>query len=215
MDAIGIWGATVGRGSGIGNDILRRLASDGSRVIYVFGRSEDKLRKLMAENPKVRDSFTWDIASEDKSEPYQDYLVKNEVKTLICTVGTGIGDPLPFLAQKDMTAMVMSNLVVPSMIMKYSMVPMKKLKGGRIIMFGSIVSFRPFEGASGYVGTKAGLRGMIEATRSELGRAFPEVSIHAIYTTTVAKLGLESVANTVLYLTGLPFGTHADIILDR
>lgn len=159
--------------------------------------------------------FTWDVENEEKSALYQNYIVDNNIKTLICCVGIGVGDPLPFLTKKDFIAMINSNLLVPSLIIKHSIVPLKRLQGGRIIVFGSVVAFKPSDGFSGYVGTKTGLRGIVEATRNEIKGAFQEVSLHAIYPTNVKRVEMSSVVEATLFLTTLPFGVNADIILDK
>jgi short-subunit dehydrogenase len=215
MDSIGIWGATTSKGSGIGNEILRKLTKNSEQPIYLFGRSTSKLEKAVGNLTNVKGIFTWDVENEEKSTLYQNYIVDNNIRTLICCIGTGVGDPLPFLTKKDFIAMINSNLLVPSLIIKHSIVPLKRLQGGRIIVFGSIVAFKPSDGASGYVGTKTGLRGIVEATRNEIKAAFPEVSLHAIYANSAKRVGLSSVVEATLFLTTLPFGVSADIILDK
>jgi short-subunit dehydrogenase len=216
MEAVGIWGATVARGSGIGREILRRLAANNEQQpIYLFGRSQAKLEETAKNFGNVKGLFAWDIEKEDKVALYAEYLVSNNIKTLICSVGVGIGDPLPFLTKNDFLSMVNSNLIVPTLIIKYSLVPLKKLQGGRIIVFGSIVAVKPSDGASGYTASKTGLKGLIEATRHELKKTFPEVSLHSIYATSVNKIGINSVIESTFLLTRLPYGVHADIILDK
>jgi short-subunit dehydrogenase len=215
MEAIGIWGATPARGSGIGREILRTLAANNEPPVYLFGRYQNKLEETARNFANVKGIFAWDIENEDKASQFQDYVINNNIRTLICCVGIGVGDPLPFLTKKDLIAMGNSNRVVPSLIIKYSIAPMKKLHGGRLIIFGSIVAFKPSDGASGYVGTKMGLRGVVEASRNEIKTAFQEVSLHAIYATSANKIGLSSVVDSTLFLTKLPFGINADIILDK
>jgi NAD(P)-dependent dehydrogenase (short-subunit alcohol dehydrogenase family) len=110
--------------------------------------------------------------------------------------------------------MIEANLVSPFMILKSSLLPMKQLDGGRIIMFGSITSFQPQQGACGYAATKMALRGLVESTRRELRMGFQSVSVHGVYTGPVSKVGIASIVDAVSYLLRVPFGVHADVILD-
>jgi NAD(P)-dependent dehydrogenase (short-subunit alcohol dehydrogenase family) len=60
-------------------------------------------------------------------------LIDNGIKTVISTVGVGIGHPIPFLTQAELKDMVEANLVSPFMILKNSLLPLKHLNGGRVI----------------------------------------------------------------------------------
>jgi short-subunit dehydrogenase len=214
MEAIGIWGATHSRGSGIGRSILRQLAGDPNVAVHVFCRSEEKQRELSAEFESIKGSLVWDLRDETSSERYQQYLVDNGIRSVISTVGVGIANPIPFLTQAELMEMVESNLVAPFMILKHTLLPMKQLNGGRVIMFGSITSFRTAEGASGYSATKMALRGLLESTRRELRMGFSSVSLSGVYSGSISKVGLTSVVEAVSYLLRLPFGVHADVIVD-
>jgi NAD(P)-dependent dehydrogenase (short-subunit alcohol dehydrogenase family) len=110
--------------------------------------------------------------------------------------------------------MVEANLTSAFMILKYSLLPMKRLSGGRIILFGSITSFRPEEGACGYTATKMALRGLVESARRELKMGFASISVHGVYPGSVKKVGMASVVDAVCYLLRLRHGVHADIILN-
>ena len=65
--------------------------------------------------------------------------------------------------------MVEANLMMLS-ILKYSLLPMEQLQGGRIILFGSIASFGPEEGACGHSATNGAQRiGGVGAEGTEEG----------------------------------------------
>lgn len=129
-------------------------------------------------------------------------------------MGFGVGNPIPFLSQPELSEMVEANLVSPFMILKHSLLPLKQLNGGRVIVFGSITSFKAEEGASGYTATKMAVRGLIEATRRELKSGFQSVSVHGVYTGSMSKVGISSVLDAVSCLVHMPCGVHADIIID-
>lgn len=214
METIGIWGATTARGSGIGKAIVERLTSEVNTFVHVFGRSKTKIAKLRNEFTAIKGSLIWDLKDESKVDKYQRYLTENNVKTVISTVGMGIGNPIFFLTQPELKEMVEANLMSPFMILKYSALPLKQLNGGRIIMFGSITSMRAEEGACGYSATKMALRGLMEASRRELRDGFQSVSIHGVYAGSVNKIQITSVVEAVRYLCRLPYGVHADIIVN-
>ena len=81
-------------------------------------------------------------------------------------------------------------------------------------MFGSITSFQAEQGASGYSATKMALRGLVEAARRELREGFRSGSVHGVYAGNVNKVQMGSVVDAGCYLCRLPYGVHADIIID-
>lgn len=214
METIGIWGTTPGRGSGIGKAILERLATANNTAVHVFGRSETGIQKIRAAFPAVKGSLIWDLRDETKAGTYQQYLTEHGIKTVISTVGVGIGNPILFLTQPELSTMVDANLISPFMILKYSALPLKQIDGGRVIMFGSITSIRIDQGACGYSATKMALKGLVEAARRELRTGFQSVSVHGVYTGNANKVQMASIVEAVCYLSRLPCGVHADIILD-
>jgi NAD(P)-dependent dehydrogenase (short-subunit alcohol dehydrogenase family) len=214
METIGIWGTASAGGSGIGKAIIERLTADANTFIHVFGRSRTKIAKLCSEFAAIKGSLIWNLRDESKVDEYQRYLTENGVTTVICTVGVGIGNPILFLTQPELKEMLEANLISPFMILKYSALPLKQLHGGRIIMFGSIASMRAEEGACGYSATKMALRGLVEASRRELKDGFQSVSVHGVYAGSVSKVHMASVVEAVRYLCLLPYGVHADIIVN-
>lgn len=213
MDAIGIWGATSGRGSGIGKSVLEKLTVSPNTSVFVFGRSEVKVSELSSSFPPVKGSLVWDLRDEVAGEQYQKYLVANHIQTVISTVGLGVSNPVPFLTREELTEMVEANLMSAFTILKYSLLPMKQLQGGRIILFGSIASFGPEEGACGYSATKMALRGLVESARKELRKGFESISVHGVYPASVRKIGTACVVDAVCYLLLVPYGVHSDVIL--
>ncbi|MHB0995931.1 MAG: SDR family NAD(P)-dependent oxidoreductase [Elusimicrobiales bacterium] len=213
MEPIGIWGAAPGRGDGIGKSILEKLVKE-HNAVHVFGRSKDKIHALRKTFDTVKGSHVWDLRDESRAESYQKYLSENNIRTVISTVGAGVGNPIPFLSQGELTEMVEANLVSPFMILKHSLLPLKQLNGGRVIIFGSITSIKAEEGASGYTATKMAIRGMIEAARRELKSGFQMVSVHGVYTGSMRKVGIASVLEAITCLTHIPYGVHTDIIID-
>jgi short-subunit dehydrogenase len=181
----------------------------------VLGRSAAKVAELRSAFPAVKGSFVWDLRDEAQAEAYQRYLSENGIKTVINAVGSGVANPIPFLSQPELREMVEANLVSPFMILKNSLLPLKQLNGGRVIMFGSITSYRPEEGASGYSATKMALRGLVEAARRELRNGFQSVSVHGIYAGSVKKVRMTSVVDAVCgYLLRLPYGVQAYVIVN-
>jgi short-subunit dehydrogenase len=179
----------------------------------VFGRSDEKVNELCSRFPSIKGSLVWDLRDEAPAARYQQYLAENGIRAIISTVGLGVGNPIPFLTQGELQGMIGANLMSPFMILKYSLLPLKQLKGGEIIMFGSITSFQPEQGACGYTATKMALRGLVESTRRELRMGFQSLSVHGVYTANVTKIGIASILDAVSFLLRLPYGVHADVIV--
>lgn len=180
----------------------------------MFGRSQTKIEELRGDFTAIKGSFIWDLRDESKVEQYQRYLKENNIQTVINAVGVGIGHPLPFLTQAELTEMIEANLMSPFMILKNSALALKQLGGGRVIMFGSITSLRTEEGACGYSATKMAVRGLVEAARRELKNGFQKVSVHGVYTGSVKKVQMTSIVEAVRYLGRLPCGVHADVAVN-
>lgn len=154
------------------------------------------------------------MRDESKAESYRSYLAENDIRTVISTVGVGVGNPVPFLSQGELAEMIEANLVSPFMILKHSLLPLKQLNGGRIIIFGSITSVKAEEGAAGYTATKMAIKGMIDAARRELKNGFQTVSVHGVYTGSMRKVGIASVLEAINCLTRMPYGVHTDVVID-
>ena len=182
--------------------------------VYVFGRSKSKLEELLIEYPRIKGIFQWDLRDETLTKLYQDYLLRNNIASIVDVIGRGYPNPIPFLSLNEMQDMIDSNLVSQFTILKSSLVPFKHKERGRMIFFNSIVSFRPNEGASGYVASKMGLRGLLESARYELRMGFKEISLHGLYMQNVARIQMKTAIDSVFYLLNLPYGTQADIIVD-
>jgi short-subunit dehydrogenase len=182
--------------------------------VHVLGRSEEALAELRKAFAAVKGSWAWDLRDEGKAEAYQRYLTDNRIRTVVSTVGVGIGNPLPLLSQSELGAMVEANLVSPFMILKHSLVPLKQQGGGRIIVFGSITSIIAQEGASGYSASKMAIRGLLEAARRELRNGFQMISLHGVYTGSVERIKMSSAVEAVRYLARLHCGVHADVIVN-
>lgn len=180
----------------------------------MFARSDTKIDKLTVTLPKIRGSMAWELKDEDRSENYRRYLVDNDINNIVSTVGLGIGSPIPFLSHGELNEMIAANLVSPFLILKHSALSLKQLGGGRIVLFGSIVSIQPEQGASGYSATKMGLRGLVESARRELKNGFKSVSVHCVYSGNVKKVEMGSLVDAVCYLLRLPYGVNADVVLD-
>lgn len=181
--------------------------------MFLFGRNPDKLSAVLNKYGAAKGTFVYDIEKGDKTSEYADYLLRNKIQTVISTVGVGRGGKLQDLDPKDLFEMTRANFIVPSLILKSSVEPLERIGGGRVILFGSIVSVRPQEGSSGYSGTKAALKGLIDSARNELRDFCPAVSIHGIYSTTFDYVGYDTILNSILYLMGTKFGINIDVVI--
>lgn len=54
----------------------------------------------------------------------------------------------------------------------------------------------------------------MEASRRELKNGFQSVSVHGVYTGSVSKVQMSSIVEAVCYLCRLPYGVHADVVIN-
>ncbi len=161
----------TGASGGLGAEFARLCAADGRNLILV-GRRGDKLSTLAAE---LGTDITIHIIAQDLSEHGAAEKVYKRIRRLRARVdqvinNAGSGDYAPFeranpVRQEHMIALnitavtILTNLFLPDMI---------KVKRGRILNIGSVVSFAPLPNMSVYAASKAFVLSFSEALSAEL-----------------------------------------------
>ncbi len=163
----------TGASSGIGRELARRFAADGSRLILV-ARKGDALEELAAELRKAHkiqsQVFTADLALPETPARLLAHLQAAGVKVDVLVNNAGFGAhgrfaELPLQRQLDMlqvnvTALThLTRLMLPGMIERHH---------GGILNVASTAAFQPGPGMAVYFATKAYVLSFTEALAEEL-----------------------------------------------
>lgn len=163
----------TGASSGIGWELARRFAADGSRLILV-ARNEAKLREL-AEDLRVRHGTESLILARDLSEPHAASRLFAELKqrgqepdVLVNNAGFGqFGQfmDIPLNRHLNMLQLNMATLVE----LTHQCLPgMLQRRQGSILNLGSTASFQPGPNSAVYYASKAFVLSFSEALWKEL-----------------------------------------------
>lgn len=185
METVLLWGATKGKGSGIGTVLNNHLIEREYKVI-IAGRNREKLESVN-ENLFVSE-YPID------ANKYTKILENNSVKTIISCVGTGYGESLPFIEDSSINEMVQANLLVNLDIIKKSINYLKG-KNGNIIILNSIAGMEAKEGSSIYAATKFALRGLVESLRTEIEPY--HIGLSSVYFQNIHKIGVNPVLDSI------------------
>lgn len=160
----------TGAGSGIGRATVRRFASEGARVIAAdldLDAARETCEGLDAR--AVRADVTDRAAVEA--------LVAHEEHLDVYFNNAGIPEavkPLAEITREEWDAVIEVNLTA---LFLAAQVAAPKLKGGSLLVTGSIIANRPRSGLAAYVASKAGVVGLARALAVELA---PDVRVNVI-----------------------------------
>ena len=142
--------------------MARRLSADGHTV---YGTVRREVEHLAGVN-----YLKADVRSEQDAVAAVDAVVAAEgrIDTLICNAGMGIGGPVEFSSEKDITLQMDTNFMGQVRFIKAALPHMRAARRGRIICFSSIggVMGLPLQGY--YSASKFAVEGFCEALRMEV-----------------------------------------------
>lgn len=170
----------TGASSGIGEALSYEYSKLGFDVILV-ARSKDKLVKVAQKckihktNPIVLDA---DLSLESEVYRIFKYLKDNNISVDILCNNAGFGDYNHFseMNQSKLLQMIQVNITSLSLL-TYLIIPqMKSKNSGQIIFIGSIFSYLPVPKYAIYAATKAFVRSLSLAIKSELSKTNIQVS---------------------------------------
>jgi uncharacterized protein len=172
----------TGASSGLGVDFARELAARGHGVTLV-ARREDRLRELAIElGDAVRtEVIVCDLAdSRDRARLFQEIERRGlTVDILVNNAGIFRAGTVANSTVEDEIALVRVNVEAVTDLTTRAVQLMVPRGRGAILNVGSVASFAPTPGQSGYSGTKAFVRHYTEALRVEL--AGTGVTVAALY----------------------------------
>jgi 3-oxoacyl-[acyl-carrier protein] reductase len=156
----------TGAGSGIGRATARRFAQEGARVIAA-DLDLEACADLDARAVRADVTRRADIEALIAEEPRLDVYFSN----------AGIPEaikPLASITREEWDAVIDVNLTA---LFLAAQVAAPKLKGGTLLVTGSIIANRPRPGLAAYVASKAGVVGLARALAVELA---PDVRVNVI-----------------------------------
>jgi len=162
----------TGGSRGIGEGIVRRLASDGAAVAFTYFSSEEKAKQLAGE---IKDAggnvlpIKADSASAEDVRAAVDQVAKElgELDIFVNNAGILIQGGVDRYSLEDFDRMLAINVRAAFVGIQAASEHMKG--GGRIILIGSITAVRTaFPGSSVYSMTKAALTGLVRGAAIDL-----------------------------------------------
>ena len=169
---IGKVALVTGGSRGIGEGIVRRLASDGAAVAFTYSSSEEKAKQLAGE---IKDAggnvlpIKADSASAEDVRAAVDQVAKElgELDIFVNNAGILIQGGVDRYSLEDFDRMLAINVRAAFVGIQAASEHMKG--GGRIILIGSITAVRTaFPGSSVYSMTKAALTGLVRGAAIDL-----------------------------------------------
>ena len=162
----------TGGSRGIGQGIVRRLASDGAAVAFTYSSSEEKAKRLAseieAEGGRVL-PIKADSASAEDVRAAVDQVEKQwgELDIFVNNAGIMIRGSVETYSLEDFDRMLAINVRAAFVGIQAASEHMKE--GGRIILIGSNTAVRTaFPGGSIYSMTKAALTGLVRGAAIDL-----------------------------------------------
>ena len=201
----------TGGSRGIGEGIVRRLASDGAAVAFTYSSSEEKAKQLAGE---IKDAggnvlpIKADSASAEDVRAAVDQVAKElgELDIFVNNAGILILGGVDRYSLEDFDRMLAINVRAAFVGIQAASEHMKG--GGRIILIGSITAVRTaFPGSSVYSMTKAALTGLVRGAAIDLApRAITVNNVQPGPTATDMSAPHAELAKTLI-----PLGRMADV----
>lgn len=205
----------TGGGRGIGQEIAKKLASEGAKVAVVSrsasscGKSADEINALYPGSCKV---FAVDVADYEAVQELGAKIIEEygTVNILVNNAGVTRDGLLMRMKEEDWDTVLDTNLKGAFNTVKAFMRPMMKAEDARIINIASVIGIIGNGGQGNYSASKAGLIGFTKAIARELaGRKLTCNAVAPGFITTDMTDELpESIRSAVL--TKIPLGSFGE-----
>jgi NADP-dependent 3-hydroxy acid dehydrogenase YdfG len=194
-----IYGATKGRGDGMGQTVALALIERGHKVWGVC-RDAEKAAKETKFPLQAINLLTEEGQNRIKA------LIQEIVPDVIWTAcGTGFSEPLWTLPMEASDEMIEAN-IRNNIVFCKTCAPSCLTGGPHLVLTGSVAGVISGSGASVYGGTKAFLTMLARGARKEFQRQGRMSRISVIALPRIRDLGIEAVASTLEFLAGQPRG---------
>lgn len=165
--------AVTGGSRGIGEAIVRRLASEGARVFATFNNSPDRAEAIRAEIAASGGEVSFhqvDVADETSMKGFVEMVVAEggRLDGLVNNAGITRDGLIMRMSTKDWDDVLNTNLTSVFVACRAACRPMMSQRAGRIVNIGSIVGLGGNAGQVNYSAAKAGLVGLTRSLAREL-----------------------------------------------
>lgn len=159
----------TGTTGALGTAIANRALQSGLRVVGVARRAAgDDLAGIKdGRYAHIR----WDLGDIESLKALVDLIMREHGSpyALINNAAIGTDGLLPTMHNRDIEALIRTNLIAPIVLSKYAVRPMLARRSGRIISISSIVARTGFKGLAAYGATKGGLEGFTRSFARDVG----------------------------------------------
>ncbi len=195
----------TGASSGIGLELARLFAKDGSSL-FLVARREEKLKvlrdELLLEWPNIKiDILAIDLSKENGPRLIYEYAQKNKIAVSILVNNAGVGCSGKFAdtdlhAQLNMIQLNNASLVELTYLF---LQPMKQMKAGKILIVGSTAGFQPGPFMLCYYASKAFVNSFSEGLAEELKNQGISVTLLAPGATATEFSQVAGIESTALF----------------
>jgi NAD(P)-dependent dehydrogenase (short-subunit alcohol dehydrogenase family) len=160
----------TGASSGIGLATARRLLGEGARVLAV-GRSEERLKAAMANEPAQAFTYALDLSEEASVKAWAERLRAEmiEVHAIVHAAGVHALRPLKLLSSDELNRMHHSHVVSTVALLRHlAGTRVWSSAGGSAVVVSSVAALRGGAGTIAYAAAKAGLLAAMRCIATEL-----------------------------------------------
>ena len=207
----------TGAAKGIGLATVKRLASQGARVILNVHHEIEATdwQALTAEDPQLT-QLVGDVSDDQTAANLIDTVMTNfgRLDGLVNNAGVTHDQLLTRLHTEDFMSVLQTNLLGTFNMTKYALKVMQRQRQGAIVNVASVVGLHGNIGQANYAASKAGIIGLTKTTAKEAARRQIRCNAVAPGMITTAMTAQLNDRVTAAALTDIPlqrFGTPAEI----
>jgi short-subunit dehydrogenase len=177
----GTYALITGGSEGIGLEIAKQFAADGTNLVLV-SRNEEKLTKAKAELLSIDNvdiiTYALDLSSLDSAEALHAFIHEKNISVsyLINNAGFGIDGNFSEQSTDDMTTLLNLHILTLTKLCRLFIPDLEKNRGS-ILNVSSIAAFQPLPSLSIYGASKVYVYNFSLALRSELRKRGINVSV--------------------------------------
>lgn len=163
----------TGGSRGIGEAIVRRLASDGARVYATFNSGADKAQQITNELSELGQFVSYhqvNVTDEQSIKSFVEEIIAKEkrIDGVVNNAGITKDGLLMRMSESDWDSVMDTNLKSVFTMTKTVIRQMMSQRRGRIVNIASVVGITGNAGQANYVASKAGLIGFTKSVAKEV-----------------------------------------------
>jgi NAD(P)-dependent dehydrogenase (short-subunit alcohol dehydrogenase family) len=220
----------AGAGQGMGEAVARRFATQGSHV-FLIGRTAAKLERVAAQIKQEGGSATPYPADLSLADSLNSFCTKLDsdgtaVDTVVCCVGEALIKPIADTTLSDWDHILSVNLRSVFILTQALLPALRRSHNPSLIYIASKVALRGYPHVTAYSAAKAGIVGFARSLAVELRDELIRVAVlcpgpvdtpmRRSATPNMPEkmiIDVQTIANTVAYLAGLPRGVSTGEVL--